>query len=80
MKLIYTYNIALQSLKAAVSQLENYFKDICSWAVSNKIKLNNEKSEFIVFSSKHHMKDLVAFTRLIGNVTLKVLLVLKIWG
>ena len=38
------------------SSIEDYIVDISTWMKSNMLKLNEDKSEFIVFSSKQHVK------------------------
>ena len=36
--------------KKAIQQLQQCIVDICSWVKTNALKLNEEKTEFIVFS------------------------------
>ena len=38
------------------SLIEAYIADISTWTNSNMLKLNKDKTEFIIFSSKQHAK------------------------
>ena len=42
----------------AISQLQNCLLDIQNWMLSNKLKLNPEKTEFILFGTKKQRNDL----------------------
>ena len=39
------------------SSIEAYTEDISIWMNSNMLKLNKDKTEFIVFTSKQHVKE-----------------------
>ena len=45
------------SLRHAVHQLENCIFDICDWMRSNALKLNEDKTEFMIFSTKNNLGD-----------------------
>lgn len=42
-------------------RLETCMKEIKQWMCANMLKLNQDKTEFIVFSPKHHVKDLPSY-------------------
>ena len=48
-------NVAL--LRHAVHQLENCIFDICDWMRHNALKLNEDKTEFVIFSTKNNLGD-----------------------
>ena len=45
------------SLRHAVHQLENCIFDICDWMRRNALKLNEDKTEFVIFSTKNNLRD-----------------------
>ena len=45
------------SLRHAVHQLENCIFDICDWVRHNVLKLNEDKTEFVIFSTKNNLGD-----------------------
>ena len=45
------------SLRYAVHQLENCIFDICDWIRRNALKLNKDKAEFVIFSTKNNYWD-----------------------
>ncbi len=47
-----------QSQVTAVQELQHGIKQISKWMHSNRLKLNREKTEFIVFVSKHDKKHI----------------------
>ena len=44
-------------LRHVVHQLENCIFDICDWMWHNALKLNEDKTEFVIFSTKNNLKD-----------------------
>ena len=40
----------------AVHQLENCIFDICGWMRRNALKLNEDKTEFVIFSTKNNLR------------------------
>ena len=55
---VYLYcdnNVA--SLRHAVHQLENCIVYICDWMRRNALKLNEDKTEFVIFSTKNNLRD-----------------------
>ena len=38
-------------------QLENCIFDICDWMRRNALKLNEDKTEFVIFSTKNNLRD-----------------------
>ena len=42
----------------AVARLNDCIKDVCTWLTQNTLKLNDEKTEVILFTSKHGLKSL----------------------
>ena len=45
------------SLRHAVHQLENCIFDNCDWMRRNAFKLNEDKTEFVIFSTKNNLRD-----------------------
>ena len=45
------------SLRHAVHQLENCIFDICDWMRCTALKLNEDKTEFVIFSTKNNLRD-----------------------
>ena len=59
------------SLRHAVHQLENCIFDICDGMRRNALKLNEEKTEFVIFSTKNNLRDnqcLVVGKELVGKM------------
>ena len=53
---------------SAASQLEECIEEICSWMNANMLKLNNDKTEFLVIGSKNLSKHTQKITiLLVGN-------------
>ena len=46
----------MSSLSSAVAKLETCLKELKSWLVSNGLKLNDDKSEFLLLGSKHMLR------------------------
>ena len=42
------------SVDEAISRLEMCIKDICKWMSQNALKLNEDKTDLIIFSPKHN--------------------------
>ena len=47
----------VSSLRHAVHQLENFIFDICYWMRRNALKLNEDKTEFVIFGTKNNLRD-----------------------
>ena len=45
------------SLRHAIHQLENCIFDMCYWIRRNALKLNEDKTEFVIFSTKNNLRD-----------------------
>ena len=45
------------SLWHAVHQLENCIFDMCDWMRRNALKLNEDKTEFVIFNTKNNLSD-----------------------
>jgi hypothetical protein len=54
-------------LSNAIIALENCVNDIRKWMVTNKLKLNDDKTEFQVIASTHHLRRLIDL-----NPTIKI--------
>ena len=39
------------AIKAAIKQLEHCIADVCKWMTQNALKLNEEKTDFIIFAA-----------------------------
>ena len=55
---------------SALDKLESSIDEIRSWMVANKLKLNDDKSEFIILSSKYHRAVAQKLSLIIGDETL----------
>ena len=51
----------------ALHQLEVCIADLCSWMVMNKLKLNDDKTEFIVVGLRHALKKVQTSSINISN-------------
>ena len=41
-----------ESIRGAITRLERCISDICEWMIANSLKINQDKTEFIIFSCK----------------------------
>ena len=62
------------------TKLESCLADICSWMSANKLKLIQDKTELIVFSSKQNPESRQAFTLKVGACTVKAASAVKNLG
>ena len=53
-------------LSSAISKLENCIVDVSKWMTANRLKLNDEKTEFIIFASQHHYESIIKMNPVIG--------------
>ena len=53
--------------EAALSRLEDCIEDIRVWMGQNFLKLNEEKTEFLIFGSKQNIKKITAWTVSVGD-------------
>ena len=51
-----SFKPTMSSLSSAVAKLETCLKELKSWLVSNGLKLNDDKSEFLLLGSKHMLR------------------------
>ena len=66
------------SLRHAVHQLENCIFDICDWMRRNALQLNDDKTEFAIFSTKNNLRDNLCLV--VGKDTIEVIEYVKILG
>ena len=59
------------NLDTVTDKLENCLMDISKWMSSNLLKLNTDKTEVIVFSSKAKLNNMRHFELTIGNDTIQ---------
>ena len=52
---------------AAVTRLNDCIRDVRTWLTRNMLKLNDEKTEVILFTSKHGLKSLSSITVIDGE-------------
>ena len=52
---------------AAVTQLNDCIRDVRTWLTRNMLKLNDEKTEMILFTSKHGLKSQSNITVTVGE-------------
>jgi hypothetical protein len=57
-------------LNLNIYKLEECIKDLGHWFVANSLCLNESKTDFIIFGSKHLLKTLPAVTLKIGSVSI----------
>ena len=51
-----SFKPTMSSLSSAVSKLETCLEELKSWLISNGLKLNDDKSEFLLLGSKHMLR------------------------
>lgn len=58
---------------AAVTHLEACIEDVRVWMINNKLKLNEDKTEFIIITSKHHASvyQKLSPTLTVGGVSIR---------
>ena len=61
-------------------QNEHCIEDVKIWMDSNKLKLNNDKTELIVFKNKHQIKDHIDETICINDIEIQSSCVIKNLG
>jgi len=59
------------SQSETIHRVEQCLKDITSWMNANMLKLNAEKTEVIVFSSKHNSQHVSDVSIFVGNTNIK---------
>ena len=47
----------VESINEAISNLENCIREASDWMKQNSLKINEDKTEFIIFSNKPQTKD-----------------------
>ena len=52
----------VESINEAISKLVNCIREASDWMNQNSIKINEDKTEFIIFSSKPNTKDCHSLT------------------
>ena len=60
----------VRDTQAATSRLENCIEEIRSWMITHKLKLNDDKTEFLTISSPHNSKELNSIKIKIGSATI----------
>ena len=64
---LYNTSISLKSNAPLASKLNNYISDIRVWMITNKLKMNDSKIEFIVFRSLQAKHDLSGLSVSVGD-------------
>ena len=57
----------LVSLNQAVSQMESCLQDVKSWMISNKLKMNDSKTEFIIIGSYQQLAKIDLTSIMVGG-------------
>ena len=57
----------LVSLNEAVSHMESYLHDVKSWMISNKLKMNDSKTEFIIIGSYQQLAKINLTSIMVGE-------------
>ena len=60
----------LNEMQNATTMLENCIEEIRTWMVKHKLKLNDDKTEFLTISSPHNSKELNSLKVKIGDSTI----------
>ena len=71
-------NVASLRHAASVHQLENCIFDICDWMRRNALKLNEDKTKCVIFSTKNNLGDNQCLV--VGNDKIEVNEYVKILG
>ena len=61
-------------------RLSNCLSDIRMWMSGNLLKLNEEKTELIVFAPKHRLKDMRSFELAFGDCIVSDAFLSRIWA
>ena len=56
---------------SALRRLQMCIQEISDWMKSNKLKLNMDKTEFIIFGSPHNIRNLSTVHLQVGNISIK---------
>ena len=54
-----------------LQQIETCVKDVCLWMLQNMLKLNDDKTEVIVFGTKHNLRKVEGLTVQVGSASVK---------
>ena len=66
------------AIELAIQRLQDCIADVCSWMSKNTLKLNQDKTEFIIFSKKdHHGRD---YALKVGNCRIQAVQHIKVLG
>ena len=65
-------------IKAAIKQLEHCIADVCKWMTQNALKLNEEKTDFLIFSA--HTNHNISASLCIGKSVINPSESIKILG
>ena len=55
----------------SVKQIQDCIREICSWMVVNKLKLNPSKTEYIILELKHHFRKHGKFQIKVGEAVIQ---------
>ena len=66
------------AIKAAIKQLEHCIADVCKWMTQNALKLNEEKTDFIIFAA--HTNHNITASLCIGKSVINPSESIKILG
>ena len=67
-QIYFAFNV--NNVDSAIQRLEQCILEIRSWMVTHKLKLNDDKTDFIVISSPHNNKEINSVQIKIGNETI----------
>jgi hypothetical protein len=58
---------SISELSSALSTMENCIQEICNWMAGNHLKMNEEKTGFMILGSKHNLSKLTNIKLNIGG-------------
>ena len=65
------------NLEAALARVERCIEDIRNWMLNDKLKLNDEKNEFMIIGTVQHLAKVSINSLRVGTATITPVLSLK---
>ena len=75
------YYFSIATIQDTINKIEELMKDIKNWMVKKKLKLNDDKTECMLFGTQHNLKKYHEFQCVnIGTTTVKIVPVIRNLG